>query len=458
MAATPEYSLVLDHVVFHIGDRSFEEAAAIPMAYYMALIGLFGMLEMPTMWQNRAQNHTRKEGTTPLIIYGASGAVGSAAVQLAQSAYLHPLICIAGASGKAVVEPLIETSKGDALIEHRVGAEKVVEQMINALRGYELCCAFDCVSEKGSSEIICQVLRPGGKISLVLPSGVKDVPSGFETSTTMVGSLWAEFNNKSGTHGAMGFDGGREFGYCYSAMIGHWFREGRLHVHKPEVVEGGLLGVEKALKSLREGKNRGVKYVVRVAETPGLISAEPAPGQSDVGVERMTRPIDSSRYVTAMHEFWSGVSNECLAVSCSKTNSQQQHHTIQQHSPTIKMSGNSSVGSGGVYEAGDQRTKKDSEINAEKEEARFHEGKEHSHKANDAKDERSIANKLERESKRENEPEKKLDVEALQYKQDATLPARSHGNEPSKGAKIDQELREEEEEILKKKGSFGPSQ
>jgi len=36
------------------------------------------------------------------------------------------------------------------------------------------------------------------------------------------------------------------------------------------------------------------------------------------------------------------------------------------------------------------------------------------------------------------------------------LQAKSHGNEPSKGAKIDQELREEEEEILKKKGSFGP--
>lgn len=34
--------------------------------------------------------------------------------------------------------------------------------------------------------------------------------------------------------------------------------------------------------------------------------------------------------------------------------------------------------------------------------------------------------------------------------------ARSHGNEPSKGAKIDQELKEEEEAILKKKGAFGP--
>jgi hypothetical protein len=34
--------------------------------------------------------------------------------------------------------------------------------------------------------------------------------------------------------------------------------------------------------------------------------------------------------------------------------------------------------------------------------------------------------------------------------------ARNHGNEPSKGAKIDQELREEEEAELAKKGSFGP--
>ena len=35
------------------------------------------------------------------------------------------------------------------------------------------------------------------------------------------------------------------------------------------------------------------------------------------------------------------------------------------------------------------------------------------------------------------------------------LQAKSHGNEPSKGAKIDQELKEEEEEMLKKKGNFG---
>ena len=48
------------------------------------------------------------------------------------------------------------------------------------------------------------------------------------------------------------------------------------------------------------------------------------------------------------------------------------------------MSGTSNVGNSAVYEAADQRTYKDSEIAEAKQEARFHEGKEHSHKANDA--------------------------------------------------------------------------
>ncbi|EMD69622.1 hypothetical protein COCSADRAFT_32311 [Bipolaris sorokiniana ND90Pr] len=116
------------------------------------------------------------------------------------------------------------------------------------------------------------------------------------------------------------------------------------------------------------------------------------------------------------------------------------------------MSGNSSVGNSNVYEAGDQVTRSNAEIEQEKKENRFHEGKENSHKALDSKDERSIANKLEREEKREKEGEEKS-LEDLQREKDATLPARAHGNEPSKGAKIDQELREEDEAMLKKKGA-----
>ncbi|KAL8720177.1 MAG: hypothetical protein Q9225_002907 [Loekoesia sp. 1 TL-2023] len=108
------------------------------------------------------------------------------------------------------------------------------------------------------------------------------------------------------------------------------------------------------------------------------------------------------------------------------------------------MSGTSSVGGRGVYEAGDQRTVKDSEVN---EAERYKEGQPHSHLANDSKDERSIANKLAREEKA-----RSYRQEARDSQMDPTLPAKKHGNEPSKGAKIDAEIQQEEEEMLKKKG------
>ncbi|KAL8869021.1 MAG: hypothetical protein Q9174_004585 [Haloplaca sp. 1 TL-2023] len=68
----------------------------------------------------------------------------------------------------------------------------------------------------------------------------------------------------------------------------------------------------------------------------------------------------------------------------------------------------------------------------------------------DLEDERSIANKLAREEHRQEGSD--ISKEAKDSQADPTLPAKKHGNEPSKGAKIDAELQQEEEEMLKKKG------
>lgn len=111
--------------------------------------------------------------------------------------------------------------------------------------------------------------------------------------------------------------------------------------------------------------------------------------------------------------------------------------------------GLSNVGTAQIYEDGDQKNYKQSEIQEMKKEDRFHEGKPNSHLANDsstnqansnslpqkntkrltgifsAEDERSIANKLAREEKRENEPEDE-DFEVTQSKKDPTLPVRLH--------------------------------
>lgn len=45
---------------------------------------------------------------------------------------------------------------------------------------------------------------------------------------------------------------------------------------------------------------------------------------------------------------------------------------------------NSNVGNPQVYNDGDQKSYSQAEIDQQKQEARFHEGKEHSHKANDS--------------------------------------------------------------------------
>ncbi|KAF7553892.1 hypothetical protein G7046_g6963 [Stylonectria norvegica] len=91
----------------------------------------------------------------------------------------------------------------------------------------------------------------------------------------------------------------------------------------------------------------------------------------------------------------------------------------------------------------DQVAKNESD-NAE----RFHEGKDGAHLKNDSKDQRSIANRLAAEEKREESGD---DEETKALKEDPTLPAKMHGNKPSRGAEIDAEIAAEEAEIIRKK-------
>ncbi|KAK4705881.1 hypothetical protein P7C70_g318, partial [Phenoliferia sp. Uapishka_3] len=78
---------------------------------------------------------------------------------------------------------------------------------------------------------------------------------------------------------------------------------------------------------------------------------------------------------------------------------------------------------------------------------RFEEGVENSHIANDSKDQRSIANKLAAA-----EASEKAEKEAEEHKLRPTEIAESHGNKPSRGAKIDQRIEDEEREELERKG------
>jgi NADPH:quinone reductase-like Zn-dependent oxidoreductase len=86
------------------------EGAALPLATLTAVVGLYGSskLDLPQPWSPATK-------PTPLLIYGASSAVGYYVLQLALKSNLHPLICIAGRAS-AHVDKLLDKSKGDAIV------------------------------------------------------------------------------------------------------------------------------------------------------------------------------------------------------------------------------------------------------------------------------------------------------------------------------------------------------
>ncbi|KAK0974997.1 hypothetical protein LTR54_016939 [Friedmanniomyces endolithicus] len=187
------------------------------------------------------------EKTTFEVIYGASSAIGSYAIQFAQRSNIHPLICIAGHAGASHVSHLISPEKGDVVVDYRSGDEAVVAGIRGALREEEkLEYAFDAVSEKGSYGNICKVLdHETGAITFVLPGKkYEGIPAGVRQSVTTVGSV----------HGDL-----KDFGYVVFRYISKGLEEGWFRAQPQEVVLGGLGGLQGGLERLRDGKVSAVK-------------------------------------------------------------------------------------------------------------------------------------------------------------------------------------------------------
>ncbi|KXJ91284.1 zinc-binding oxidoreductase-like protein ToxD [Microdochium bolleyi] len=245
-----EYAVAEQHTTFHIPKEiSFEEAAAIPLAAMTAAIGLFhpDQLALPAPW-------APTKPAIPLVVYGASSAVGAYAVQLAQRANIHPLIAVAGKSA-AHVEQLIDRSKGDSIVDYRSGD---VAGAIRAALGPEhadnLYHAYDAVAEHDSyihlgGALAKQPSRQTGssaKITLVLPGKTyDDMPPHVEKHITSVGAA---------------HKGAEDFAYVYFRYIARGLQERWFRPQPHEVVHGGLEGVQKGLENLRDGRASAVNF------------------------------------------------------------------------------------------------------------------------------------------------------------------------------------------------------
>ncbi|ORY26438.1 GroES-like protein, partial [Rhizoclosmatium globosum] len=264
--AFAEYAVAPEHTVFKIPEKiSFEEAATIPLILTTAALTLFRRQKLPPPWTPFPPSSP----PIPLIIYGASSSLGTSLIKLARASNIHPIIAIAGSS-TSHISALLDSSNGDKLIDYRIGIDEMKSAVSSALGNLECHHAVDAISSKSGKTWIpvSQMMTPStpsapSYLSVVSGANAYDEPeiqSGVQIVYTYCGTAHSG-EYKPGMPKQDVANRGIMLRYA-SRMLA----DGRLSGMPFEIVEGGLDGVEKGLRMLKEGKAKGNKFVFRVAE------------------------------------------------------------------------------------------------------------------------------------------------------------------------------------------------
>jgi len=263
-----EYTVAPSHTVFHIPETlSFEEAATIPLAAYTAAVGIFRNLRLPLPF-DRTDEHgvenTPEEAKIPLIVNGASSAVGAFAVKLAKlNPTIYPIIGIAGGS-----KDFAKEIGADAVVDYR--SADVVADLKNALGGKKVYHVFDAANTLQSVKYLSAVVEKGARYTCTTPvAGGGIYGKGAQKEILDEHGIWSEQIWVGSVHDNKPA-GGILFGKIASALFEEAIKAGTLTGQPYEIVQGGLTGVKDALAKLRDRKGGNTKFVTRIADTPGL--------------------------------------------------------------------------------------------------------------------------------------------------------------------------------------------
>jgi NADPH:quinone reductase len=239
---------------WHVPDTmTMVEAATIPLAAMTAGVALWRELGAPWPWTPGPRE--------PIVIYGASSAVGAFAVKLAKIAGLSPVVAIAG-NGRKFVETMLDSEMGDRVVDYRDGAETTVDAIKTALDGRLVRYAVDAISASSSEKILQKVLGTAtgtAKIATVLPLNPADDVQGIQRSFTMSTLVFSDAKRAG-----VGVNANRWLGATITKLLEMVVADGSLKGHPYEVIEGGLKGIDTGLRRLQSGSST-VKFVYELA-------------------------------------------------------------------------------------------------------------------------------------------------------------------------------------------------
>ncbi|KAK5418693.1 hypothetical protein LTR06_002443 [Exophiala xenobiotica] len=265
--AYAEYAVAPAHTVFRIPKAmSFEEASTIPLVSLTAGITLFRRQGFAAPWDPETMG---KNGQQPLLVYGATTALGTYAIKLAKLAGVGPIIAIGGGSSEYLRTLLTED---DVFLDYRTGMVQIRNDIgrIAKERNLKLLNAIDAFSASGSWVEVSQMLD-GGRLSVFSGANEYDearIPTRVRIVYTYVGT-GHEGAYKPGMPkqpAAEDAQGDVKFAEEFFIWMADMLEQGRYTGHPYEVVPGGLSGVAKGLNRLQYGQAGGKKLVYIVWE------------------------------------------------------------------------------------------------------------------------------------------------------------------------------------------------
>ncbi|KZL87228.1 zinc-binding oxidoreductase [Colletotrichum incanum] len=245
-----EYSLADDNISFRVPkDTSLEEAVTLPLASMTAWLALFSeeSLKIP-----------RGGGSdVSVLIWGGSSSVGLYAIQIAA---IHGFNVITTCSPRHF--DLVKSLGAEHAFNYH--NDDVVDCIKKAVPGLEY--VFDTIGGKTSSAQASRAIdESGGNLCTVRPGKANTQDVTKQTKVTDV-LVWTAFlkDHQYGSFKWPANHSDHKLGIEFFEKLPSWVAEGKLKPNNPQIIPGGLYGVEKGFQLYRDGVISGTKLVYKL--------------------------------------------------------------------------------------------------------------------------------------------------------------------------------------------------
>ena len=245
--AFAEHIMVAGDVQFRMPDSmSFEEASTFGLGTLTVGQGMY-----QAMGLNLPNDPT--SGKEPILIYGGSTASGTLGIQFAKLSGYTPITTCSPRNFDLVKS----LGAAEAFDYNDPDCAAKIRKYTND--NLKLC--WDTIALEGSAKLCCDVLASGGKYGVLLyvEAPRDDIQKTHTLAFTALGEPIDKGKRMEGNPEHY------EFAKKWVAVADDLLAQGKIKVHPPKVMDGGLNGITNGFDLLRNDKVSGQKLVYRVS-------------------------------------------------------------------------------------------------------------------------------------------------------------------------------------------------